>query len=79
MGEGYRQSTSKMGGVDTSALKNGAMYIGEPKNGGITCAAEGHALLSTSLRMFLMSSLKPILSKIVCIGESQEASGDSRI
>ena len=34
MGEGCRGSTSKMGGVDTSALKNGGVYIGEPKNGG---------------------------------------------
>ena len=37
-----------MGGVETSALKNGGSVDGCPgKWGGYTCAAEGRALLST--------------------------------
>ena len=57
---GCRRLTSKMGGVETSALKNGGSVDGCPEKwGGYICAAEGRALLSTPpLRVYLAPSLK---------------------
>ena len=54
-----------MGEVETSALKNGGSVDGDPKYGLYRCVAEGRALLSTPLRVFLTPSLKSVHTKFL--------------